>query len=126
MKKFIYSAAAMALAFFAASCQQENLEPVVKANTVTYTVQVADAITTKTIGDDITAVDELVYEVYRTAGKKVTDFTAEDNLLYHKTATITNGVATIELELVNDQNFTVLFWLTLRVILFTTLLTLQK
>ena len=110
MKKLIYSAAAMALAFFAASCQQENLEPVVKANTVTYTVQVADAVATKVLGDDVAAVNELVYEVYRTVGEGIEVFSDVDNLLYHKTATINNGTATIELEFVNDQNFTVLFW----------------
>ena len=110
MKKFLYSAAALALAFFAGSCQQENLEPVVSGNTVTYTVQVADAVATRALGDDITAVNELVYEVYRTVDEGETDFTDVDNLLYHKTATITNGTATIEIEFVNDQNFTVLFW----------------
>ena len=110
MKKFLYSAAAMALAFFAVSCQQENLEPVVKANTVTYTVQVADAVATKVLGDDVAAVNELVYEVYRTVGEGIEVFSDVDNLLYHKTATINNGTATIELEFVNDQNFTVLFW----------------
>ena len=110
MKKIIYSAAAMALAFFAVSCQQENLEPIVKANTVTYTVQVADAVATKALGDDVAAVNELVYEVYRTKAVETKEFTTADNLLYHKTAEIKNGVATIELEFVNDQNFTVLFW----------------
>ena len=110
MKKILYSAAAMAIAFFAVSCQQENFEPVVKANTVTYTVQVADAVATKALGDDVAAVNELVYEVYRTVEEGETEFTGADNLLYHKTATITNGTATIELEFVNDQNFTVLFW----------------
>ena len=110
MKKILYSAAAMALAFLAASCQKEVLEPVVSANTVTYTVQVADAVATKALGDDVAAVNELVYEVYRTAAEETTEFTSADNLLYHKTATITNGTATIELEFVNDQNFTVLFW----------------
>ena len=110
MKKILYSVAAMALAFFSASCQQENLEPVAGNNTVTYTVQVADAVATKALGDDVNAVNELVYEVYRTAAEGTTTFTNVDNFLYHKTATITNGVATIELEFVNDQNFTVLFW----------------
>ena len=110
MKKIIFSAAAMALAFFATSCQQENLEPVIGGNTVTYTVQVPDAIATKALGDDVNAVNELVYEVYRTVDAEETEFTSVDNLLYHKTATIDNGVATIELEFVNDQNFTVLFW----------------
>ena len=110
MKKILYSAAALALAFFAASCQQENLEPVMSGNTVTYTVQVADAVATRALGDDITAVNELVYEVYRTKEEGVVDFSDEDNLLYHKTAEVKNGVATIEIEFVNDQNFTVLFW----------------
>ena len=110
MKKILYSAAALALAFFAGSCQQENLEPVVSGNTVTYTVQVADAVATRALGDDITAVNELVYEVYRTVDEGETDFTGVDNLLYHKTAKVENGVATIEIEFVNDQNFTVLFW----------------
>ena len=110
MKKILYSAAALALAFFAGSCQQENLEPVVSGNTVTYTVQVADAVATKALGDEIDAVNELVYEVYRTEAEGDMEFSYVDNLLYHRTATITNGVATIELEFVNDQNFTVLFW----------------
>ena len=110
MKKLIYSAVAMACAFFAASCQKEMLAPVASGNTVTYTVQVADAVATKALGDDVAAVNELVYEVYRTEAEETTTFTDADNLLYHKTATITNGTATIELEFVNDQNFTVLFW----------------
>ena len=104
-------ASALAGLFLAASCQKENLEPVVSGNTVTYTVQVADAVATRALGDDITAVNELVYEVYRTVDEGETDFTTDvDNRLYHKTATITNGTATIEIEFVNDQNFTVLFW----------------
>ena len=110
MKKIFFFASALAGLFFAASCQQENLEPVASTNTVTYTVQVPDAIATKALGDDVVAVNELVYEVYRTVDAEETEFTAVDNLLYHKTATINNGVATIELEFVNDQNFTVLFW----------------
>lgn len=111
MKRILLFAAAIAGLISAASCQQENLEPIAKANKVTYTVQVADAVATKAIGDDITAVNQLVYEVYRTEGERVETFTEGDNnLLYHNTAEIVNGVATIELEFVNDQNFTVLFW----------------
>ena len=110
MKKLFFSAVALASLFFAASCQQENLEPVNASNTVTYTVQVPDVVATKALGDDVTPVNELVYEVYRTEGERVTTFTNVDNLLYHRTAPVNNGVATITLELVNDQNFTVLFW----------------
>ena len=109
MKKILLFAFALAGLFFAAACQQENLEPV-GSNTVTYTVQVPDALATKALGDEIAAVNELVYEVYRTEDERVDAFTNADNLLYHKTATITNGVATITLELINNQNFTVLFW----------------
>ena len=100
----------MALAFFSASCQQENLEPVMSGNTVTYTVQVADAVATKALGDDVRNVNKLHYEVYRTSEAETTDFGDTDRLLYHKTADVINGTAKIEVELVNDQNFTVLFW----------------
>ena len=110
MKRILLFASALAGLFLAGSCQQENLEPVVSGNTVTYTVQVADAVATRALGDDITAVNELVYEVYRTTAEGVEEFSDTDNLLYHKTAEVKNGVATIKIEFVNDQNFTVLFW----------------
>lgn len=109
MKKFLFFASALAGLFLAASCQQESLEPV-GGNTVTYTVQVPDALATKALGDDVTNVNVVHYEVYRTAGAETVEFTAADNLLYHKTAQMSNGTATINLELVNDQNYTVLFW----------------
>ena len=113
MKKLIYSAAALSLAFFAASCQQENLETVAGDNFVTYTVQVPNAIATKVIGekdDDIAAVNELVYAVYRTEATEATDYDAAETKLFQKTATITNGTARVSFELVNNQNFRVLFW----------------
>ena len=109
MKKLIYSAAVLALAFFAGSCQRENLEPVAANGTVTYTVQVPGAIATKA-EDGVNNVDKLVYEVYRTAGEKVTAFSDADNCLYHREAEVKDGKAEIALEFVNDQNFTVLFW----------------
>lgn len=109
MKKILLFASALAGLFLAASCQQENLEPV-GGNTVTYTVQVPDALATKALGDDITNINVLHYEVYRTEVANADGFTTADNLLYHKTAPMNNGTATISLELVNDQNYTVLFW----------------
>ena len=86
MKKILLFASALAGLFLAGSCQRENLEPMGSANTVTYTVTVPDALATKGIGDDISAVDELVYEVYRTQEEGVETFTNLDNFLYHKTA----------------------------------------
>ena len=110
MKKILLFASALAGLFLAGSCQRENLEPMESANTVTYTVQVPGALSTKTIGENVAAVTELVYEVYRTEATSADDFTQAETLLFHKTATITKGTATVEFELVNDQNFRVLFW----------------
>ena len=64
MKKLIYSAAALAMAFFAASCQQENLEPVAQESTLTFSVELP-GVQTKAIGDGFN-VDQLVYEVWKT------------------------------------------------------------
>lgn len=104
MKKLLYCAAALATVFFAGSCQRENLEPVAGGNTVTYTVQLPDAIGTKAIGTNVSSVTELIYEVYRI------DENGEETRLYRMTEEMTGGSATVELELVNNQNFRVLFW----------------
>ena len=109
MKKLLYSAAALATLLFA-SCQQENLEPVVSGNTVTYTVEVPQGLATKGIGDVAPDAMVLHYEVYRTTGQNDAVLGNDTRLLYHKTATIENGTTTLDIELVNDQNFTVLFW----------------
>ena len=105
MKKILLFASALAGLFLAASCQQENLEPVETGTTVTYTVQIPGTISTKAIGATVTAVTELIYEVYR-----IDADTAEETRLYQKTTSLTNGSATVELELVNNQDFRVLFW----------------
>lgn len=102
MKKFLFIAAVSALAFFAGSCQRENLEPVAGGTTVTYTVNVPDAIATK--ADD--GVTKLIYEVYRAA--EVDDLSKDP--IYEGVATLTNGTASLELEFVKNQKFTVLFW----------------
>lgn len=105
MKKLFYTATLVALSILAASCQRENLEPL-DAQVVTYTVQLPDAIGTKALGDGMT----LHYEVYRTDAENATDFTTGATLLYHKEEAFANGVVNLDLELVNNQNFTVLFW----------------
>ena len=104
MKKLLYCAAALATLLFAGSCQRENLEPAVEGATVSYTVKVPGAVT-KADGEDYSgAVNQLVYEVHRVN---------EDETsvrLYQKTAEITGGVANVDIEVVKDQNFTILFW----------------
>ena len=107
MKHKLQLIAVMALAFLAASCQRENLEPVAGGSTVTYTVQIPDAIATKAIGDGHSGVTELIYEVYREA--QLADLNAAP--IYEGEAEINDqGVAALELEFVKNQKFTVLFW----------------
>ena len=114
MKKLIYCAAALAAMIFAGSCQQENLEPVAQENTVTYTVELPD-VQTKAIGDAST-VDQLIYEVWKTEKadeRDLTDETKAIRLYQENTALIErNGktCAVITLNLVQDQEYTILFW----------------
>ena len=102
MKKILLFASALAGLFLAGSCQRENLEPVAGGTTVTYTVKVPDAIATK--ADE--GVTNLIYEVYRAA--EVGE--PSKNPIYEGKATLNNGEASLELEFVKNQNFTVLFW----------------
>lgn len=113
MKNFLFFASALAGLFLAASCQQESLEPEMTANRVSYTIQVPGAMSTKVIGAkdaDIAKVNQLVYEVYRTEATTADDHTQAETWLFQKKAPITNGTATVDFELVNNQNFRVLFW----------------
>ena len=113
MKKLIYCAVALAMTLIAGSCQRENLELVENGQTITYTLQLPDVVQTKALGDDVTNVTNLHYEVWRTEGEEKTDFSDVDNRLYKDlkpNAFDENGKATIEFQLINNQNFTVLFW----------------
>ena len=102
MKKLIFSAAVLASAFFAASCQQEMLDPQAEGTTVTYTVEVPDAIATKATGDGFT----LHYEVYRQGDLSNLDA----DPIYEGTKVFSGGKADVQLEFVKDQEFKVLFW----------------
>ena len=110
MKKILFFASALAGLFLAASCQRESLEPEVSGNVVSYTIQVPGALSTKVIGENVSAVNELVYEVYRTEATAADDYTQTETMLFQKTAVIEDGTATVDFELVNNQNFRVLFW----------------
>ena len=75
---------------------------------VTFSIEVPAAIQTKAIADG-SNVDQLVYEVWLT--ETLGDLN-NGQLLYHSTVdnAFTDGKATLPLDLVNNQNFTVLFW----------------
>ena len=116
MKKLIYCAAALAAMIFAGSCQRENLEPVAQGNTVTYTVELPGTQTKGFMGT-VSKVDELVYEVWKTEAADErdlngtgTDGKAKATLLYQKTVPMVNQRTVITLNLVQDQEYTVLFW----------------
>ena len=109
MKKLLFGAVAIATLLITGSCQKENFGAA-NGNTVAYTVQVPGNIATKAIGDNVSSVTKLVYAVYRTEAQTANDYSATETLLYQKNATLENGQATLYLELVNNQNFRVLFW----------------
>ena len=113
MKKILLFASALAGLFLAGSCQRENLEPQADKQ-VTFTIEAPAAMQTKAIADGKN-VDQLIYEVWITGqSQNVTDLSGATRLYQAATqmAPAADGKvkATITLDLVNDQNFTVLFW----------------
>ena len=120
MKKIMLFASALAGLFLAASCQQENLEPVQMSNTVTFTVEAPGALATKgttinagaTIADG-TNVNEVHYAVYKTnSGEDYSiDNSGEiDGPLVQGIVPMSNLTATIGFDLVQDQEYTAIFW----------------
>ena len=119
MKKLIYCALALAAGLFAASCQQENLEPVQGGNTVTFTVEIPEVATkADAVGDKANMIDDLVYAVYVTEAESLVK-AQEDwdgtntKLLYafnSESKRFENGTDVISLELLNNQNHIVLLW----------------
>ena len=104
MKKFILFASVFAGLFAAASCQQEKLEPEMNGG-VTYEISLPTAPQTK--GENGYSSYDLHYEVYKTADASALE-TAP--LLFEKTVQMTSNTTTVTLELLNDQDYTVLFW----------------
>lgn len=110
MKKFLYITTIISAAVFA-SCQNEKLDDIPSESTVRYTIQLPEDMKTKIIGDEAPAQMQLVYEVWRTDVDGDIQFTEADRLLYHKDdATISNGTASIDIQVLKDQSSTVLFW----------------
>ena len=116
MKKIIYGAFALATLLFAGSCQREQLEPAAGSGQVTFTVEAPATLQTKAIADGLN-VDQLIYEVWITGDvKNQQDLGAGAVRLYQAETTMAidpadgKNKASLTLDLVNDQNFTVLFW----------------
>ena len=104
MKKILFFASALAGLFLAGSCQQENLEPVADGG-VTYTITLPEAVQTK--GESGYSEYDLYYEVYKTVDAEELK-TAK--ILFEKKVEMTGNTTTLTLDLLNDQDYTILFW----------------
>ena len=110
MKKILLFASAIA-GLFLASCQREGLEPV-GGNTVTITVEAPGAINTKAIADG-TNVNEVHYAVYKTNSNEdysIDNSGAIDGPLAQGVVEMNNKRASVNFDLLQDQNYTVIFW----------------
>ena len=107
MKKILLFASALAGLFLAGSCQKEKLE-VVADGTVTITVEAPGAINTKAIADG-TNVNEVHYAVYKTNLGETYSIDGEGPLA-QGVVEMANKRASIDFDLLQDQEYTVIFW----------------
>ena len=107
MKKLIYSVAALAAMALAGSCQQENIGAGVKGG-VTYTISLPEAPQTK--GNSGYAEYTLYYEVYKTID--AAELESLTKPLFEGEVEMTGNTYDLTLNLLNDQDYTVLFWAT--------------
>lgn len=109
MKKLIYCVAALATVFFAGSCQRENFEPVGNG-AVTFTVTAPGDLDTRAIADG-TNVNEVHWAVYKNVEGVVNSlYTSTEKPLAQGIVPMENKAATLELDLLQDQDYTILFW----------------
>ncbi len=111
MKKLLYCAAALATVLFAASCQQEKLERVGNG-TVTFTVTAPGDLNTRTIadGENVNQVHWAVYKTNSGEDYAIDDSGNIDGPLAYGTVEMFAKTATVELDLLQDQYYTILFW----------------
>ena len=105
MKKYFLSIVALAGMLFATSCQESLVEPQV-GGTTTFTVQVPDQMGTKadpTLGLAAN-VNQLFVAVYADA------LANNATPIYRTVAPVSNGQATVKLNLIQDQFYDVIFW----------------
>ena len=110
MKKILLFASALAGLFLAASCQQENLEPEQMAGTVKFTVEAPGAMATKAIADGMN-VNEVHYEVYKNVeGVDHALLDPDSEPMAKGVVAMKDKKANITLDLLQDQEYTVIFW----------------
>ena len=106
MKKLIFCAAALATLLFAGSCQRENLEPV--GGPVTFTVTAPGDLDTRAYadGENVNEVHWAVYKTYEAPNA----LDGTDGPLAQGVVPMANKKASVELDLLQDQEYTILFW----------------
>lgn len=106
MKKLLYCAAALATLLFAASCQQEKLEPV--GGPVRFTVTTPGGLDTRAYadGENVNEVHWAVYKTYEAPNA----LDGTDGPLAQGVVPMANKKASVELDLLQDQDYTILFW----------------
>lgn len=106
MKRFCLFVFAVASMLLAASCQQE-LNPVTDGDTtVTFTVNAGDVATRADIADG-TNIDALHWEIYKTDDLANAVQPLGEKTIIDKDA---NKEFTVELKLLADQKYTIIFW----------------
>ena len=111
MKRLLNLSVALLAIFFMVSCQQEKFDLESTGSKVTFSVEIPEAKTKAALPGS--EVNQLVYAVYRVTGLNEADAKTsltDANFLYQSTSVVDGGVSSAELELVNDQDYIVLFW----------------
>lgn len=115
MKKVLYLVSALAMVLFAGSCQDEALEVSSDNGMVTFTVEAPNVFkatkATATIADG-TNVDQLIYEVWTldANGHLATRLFQDDTKTLDLDESDNKRKTTLALELLNDQQYAILFW----------------
>ena len=99
MRKYFLSIVALVGMLFATSCQESLVEPQIDGTT-TFTVQVPNQMGTKAIGE-ASSVTQLLVDVY--------PFGVEEPI-YQTLGTPTSEGFEVELNLIQDQKYDILFW----------------
>ncbi len=102
MKKYFLSIVALAGMLFATSCQESLVEPQMDGTT-TFTVQLPDGMGTKALGLAAN-VNQLFVAVYADA------LANNATPIYRAVAPVSNGQATVSLNLIQGQYYDVIFW----------------
>ena len=107
----LYCAAVLASILTAGSCQRENIDAV-SGGVVTFTVTAPGTLDTRAIADG-TNVNEVHYAVYKTNPGEdyaIDDSGVIDGPLAYGVVGMREKSATLKLDLLQDQYYTILFW----------------